>query len=370
MKTTIKATRFVASEAIQFNYNILIENGTISEIIPVDSAAPPQTEIDTTEYLVAPGYIDLHTHGAVGYNFISASHEQLDKIGTYFASHGVTRYLATLMETKQHTIGNALENFHTYKPAASAAIPIGIHLEGPYLSPQYPGDMGSENVRHPDPAEYIPWLDSGLVKMITLAPELPGSLELIQAAKARNIIVSIGHGAPNEMQVQAAFEAGATQISHMFNQMLGLNHHQSGLVDAALLNENIALQIIADEDHLHPVTLQVITKLKQPQKIMLITDSTEENGAAASPHPVDKAMPGTLTMDQAVRNILQFTSLSPWHALQMASNSAAASLNLENQFGKIAPGAAADFVILDESFRVQKTIINGQVAFDAKNKIA
>ena len=369
MKTLIKTNTIASPEGICSGQNILIQNGIIREIVPDSSHTPTDHVIDVSKYLVAPGFMDIHTHGAVGYNFISANHEQLDFIGTAFAKHGVTRYLATLMENDPYKFDQAIHRFQTYCPAACAAIPIGIHLEGPYLCPKYPGDMGKKQVRIPNPAEYLPWFDSGIVRMITVAPELPGAIEMITAAKERGIIVSIGHGSPNDTQVHTAFDAGASQITHIFNQMLGLDHHQAGLIDAALLNDSVALQIIADKDHLHPVTLKVLTKLKSPQYLILVTDSTEENGLNLSIPFDNKAIAGTLTMDQAVRNILEHTKVEPINALQMASTSPATSLNLENTFGSIQPGVTADFVVLDQQMQVVMTLINGNIAYQADIKI-
>ena len=253
--------------------------------------------------------MDRSSHtGAVGHDFMQPESESYNEIGSFFAQKGVTRYLPTLMEKDGLTFDEVLSFLQSYLPSSNAAKPLGVHLEGPYFNTRFPGDMHPSQLRTPQTSEYQKWIRSGQIRLITLAPELDGAPELINFGTQNGVRFALGHCAPNEHQVALAIENGANQVSHLFNQMAGLHHRNPGLASIALMDDRLVCQIIVDKDHLHPAVIKLIYRLKQANKIILITDSTAECGfdsmKTQEQNSVQTTVPGKLTMDQAIRNMI------------------------------------------------------------------
>lgn len=372
MKTTIHSGSVITPNKILPDTSVIIEETIIHSIFPGKDSSASDLTIDAYGCFISPGWIDLHTHGAAGYDFIQSNPEAYNTVGAFFAEHGVTRYLPTLMEKDGLTFDHALPFLKTYSPIFQAAKPLGAHLEGPYFNSKFPGDMNPKQLRSPQPAEYQNWFESGQVKLMTLAPELDGAAQLIAYGRQNGVSFALGHCDPDEVQVAVALEKGADQVSHLFNQMAGLHHRNPGLANVALLNDHLACQIIADQEHLHPAILKLIYRLKPINKIILVTDSTADSGLTNS-HPQSQessrqTVPGKLTMDQAVRNMIRFSGASLLETINMASNSPASALGLEKLYGNIQPGNVADILLLDNQLNVILTMIAGQIVFDPQNR--
>ena len=329
-----------------------------------------------------PGFIDLHTHGAVGADFVFGSSDEIKNISTFFARHGVTSFLASTYAASQTEISTAIDTIRSVKGDEPGARILGIHLEGPWLNPLKAGAQSVSNIRKATPAEALVYLDSGLIKLVAIAPEIVENHWLIKTCKERNITVAAGHTAASYAEMQKAVQLGVTLVTHCFNAMGVLHHREPGVVGAALSLEELRCELIADNIHVHPAVMNILVKAKRPQDVILITDSisavgmpdgeyslegqpvTLANGAARL---ADGTLAGsTLTMDAALRNFAAATRLPLEKIWICLSLNAAKAIHVDDRKGRIAPNYDADLVLLDSNLHVQLTVIEGQICFDAR----
>ena len=320
--------------------------------------------------IVLPGFIDLHVHGGGGLDTMAGG-EAITIIARTHARHGTTALLATTMTAPRHEIEAALRALapHISRRAAGAARVLGVHLEGPYINP---GRLGAQ----PDFATTAT-LDDVLslhalapIRLITIAPELPGHLALIGSLRGHGFVVQIGHSAGSYEDGVAALQAGATGFTHLFNAMTGLHHREPGMAGAALAHADRA-EIIPDLLHVHAGAIRVA--LRAIPGLYCVTDSTAATGMpdgdyALGRHTVTKCLGGvrladgtlagsTLTMDQALRNLVSL-GLSLTEASQRTATLAAEHLGLSDR-GRLVPGAWADMVVLDTTLQLQAVWVEG-----------
>lgn len=338
--------------------------------------------IDCHGCVLLPGFIDLHTHGAVGADFVFGNKVEICGISDFFASHGVTGFLATTYAASQSELTDAIETLSTVMGSEPGARILGIHLEGPWLNPLRAGAQSKGNIRTATQKEALAYFDTGLIRLVALAPEVAENQWIIPTCVERNIIVSAGHTAATYAEMQTAVKMGITQVTHCFNAMGSLHHREPGVIGAALSLPEINCELIADNIHVHPAIMDVLVKSKTPQGVILITDSisaagmpeglyllegqqvTLTNGAARL---ADGTLAGsTLTMDAALRNLANATRL-PLEKIWMCSSlNAAQALHLDDHKGRIAPNFDADLVLLDSNLHVLLTVIEGRICFDAR----
>ena len=334
---------------------------------PVDEA---QARASTLPLLL-PGFIDLHVHGGGGHDTMGAGDAALHIARTH-ARHGTTALLATTMTAPLGEIETALRALAPLchaRPAGTARV-LGVHLEGPYINP---GRLGAQ----PDFAITATLADVlalhalAPLRLVTLAPELPGHIELIVALRTQGFVVQIGHSAGSFEDGVAALAAGATGFTHLFNAMTGLHHREPGMVGAALAHAERA-EIIPDLLHVHPGAIRVA--LRAIPGLYCVTDSTAAAGMPDGDyrlgrHTVTKCLGGvrlpdgtlagsTLTMDQALRNLVAL-GLSLAEASRRTATIAAEHLGLADR-GALAPGGWADVVVLDASLQLQRVLIEGE----------
>ncbi|MEX1021218.1 MAG: N-acetylglucosamine-6-phosphate deacetylase [Litorilinea sp.] len=349
--------------------------------------------LDARDCVVLPGFIDLHIHGAAGHDTMDATPEALLHMARFLVQQGVTGFLPTTMTAPHAATLAALQTVARFvnQPAvnhspvqlttlpAHGARVLGVHLEGPYLSPDFPGAQPAAAIRAPDLAEFTAYLDAAPIRLVTLAPELPGADALIHAAQARGIRVALGHSAATYEQARAAFAQGMDQVTHTYNAMTGLHHRAPGSVGAALVDDRVYAQLIADGIHVHPAAMSILARAKGPDKVVLITDAMAATGMGPGRYalgglPVvvendecrleSGALAGSiLTMDAALRNFMAATALPLETAWISTSYAPACALGLDAHLGAIEPGFAADLVLLDAELRVVATIIGGEVAY-------
>ena len=292
--------------------------------------------------------------------------------------HGVTSFLGTTMSDTSARIEAALDTISAFGSQPQSPF-LGVHLEGPYLNPAYRGSQPAMHLRHPRPEEYLPWLASGQVKVITMAPELPGGEELLQEAIARGITVSIGHSGASYEAARSYFAAGARQITHTFNGMAGIHHRQPGIFVAASEIPEVTFQIIPDGVHVHPAVVRMLARLVGSERVLAITDAMRATGQADGEYAlgdisvtvkngearteVGGLAGSTLTMDQALKNMMRFCDLTLAEALPMFTRVPARSIGLFPQKGSLQVGADADIVLWDEQRGVRSTIIAGELVF-------
>ena len=357
----------------------VIEAGKIDRIEAQNDASGEV--LDAAGLYVIPGMIDVHVHGGDGADTMDATPEALHKMARFFARHGVTVYYPTTMSNPPETIRAAIENVAHCPQPEDGAQHLGVHVEGPYLSPDYPGAQPPSVLRLADPAEYAYWLDSGVVKLITIAPELDGAHELIRAGLARGVEFAAGHTGATYEQMQAAIGLGLRQATHTFSAMSGLHHRRPGTVGAVLTDDRIYAQLIGDGVHTHPAVIKLLARAKGTTRTILITDAMRAAGMPDGEYDLGGALVqvrngvarlsedvlagSTATMDAVLRNMLTYGGLSLTEALPMATAVPAEAMGLAGRKGVLTPGADADIVLLDATYQVRLTLIGGRVIYGA-----
>jgi len=360
---------------------VLVRDGVIAK---VGRATPPHVpevrRIDVGGQVLAPGLIDLHTHGALGHDTMDATPQALHQMASFYARHGVTGFLATTTSEAPESIMAGLRNVaEVMGTGTGAATLLGAHVEGPYLNAERAGAQNPSFIHDPDPNEYRRILGTGVVKMLTLAPELPKSEDLIRFAVAQGAVVSVGHTCASFEEMSRAVALGATQVTHLFNGMEPLHHRRPGAVGAALALDSLRCQLIADNVHVHPVVLNLVVKCKGTGGIILITDAMRAAGMPDGEYELgglrvtvrrgvarlaSGALAGsTLTLERAVGNMMAATDLSLSAALAMATSVPARAIGLQAYKGTIAVGKDADLIVVGPDMRVLLTMVAGDIVY-------
>lgn len=380
MQTILTGGTIFTPDKTLVDHSLIMDGDKIVAVVPgLPTDAAESEIIDTRNLFVIPGFIDIHVHGAVGVDTMDATGEALHAMGDYFARHGVTTFLpTTVTASKQDTKATIRATANT-DPSTTGARHMGIHLEGPYLSHEFRGAQPPQHLRQADPDEYKPWFESGQVRLITVAPEVEGVLDLIHEGSAAGVEFAIGHTSASYEQVEMAVERGLRQATHTFNGMPGLNHRSPGALGAILSDGRLWAQIIVDGVHVHPAVVKLLIKAKGIDRTVIITDAIRATGMSDGDYALGDQMVhvkdgiartdagglagSTLTMDQALSNVMRFADLTLAEALPMLTRVPAASIRMDGTKGSIAPGFDADIVILDQSYQVRMTIVGGNVVY-------
>ncbi len=384
--TVFSGMRILQGQTWLSDHAVVVEHDKIKAIIPKNMASHhhPAKEIKLqADDMLVPGFIDLHVHGARGSDVMDASAESFATIGNALAEEGVTGYLATTMTAPKKEIEAVLAAIPDAIQQKTGAAVLGVHLEGPFIAKDKCGAQNAKNVLAPDAALVAEWqrLAQGAIKLVTLAPELPGVIKLIEALCEANIVAAIGHTDANYEQTTAAIKAGCTHGTHIFNAMSGLHHRAPGAAGALLLTPEVTVDLIADGVHLHPATVEMVYRSKGTDRLILISDAmrakcmcdgqydlggqqvTVQNGVAALK---DGTLAGSLLkIPLAIKNIMQFSGCTLVDALRMVSYNPARKLKLHANKGSIEIGKDADLVVLSSGLDVKMTMREGSVVFAA-----
>ncbi len=331
-------------------------------VVAAGSDPPPRVPDLEHGGLIAPGLVDLQLNGAAGFE-VGGGIDALERIERALVAHGVTSCLATLVTAEDES--NAAAVAAVEERVADPASPIrGLHLEGPFLNPKHAGAHRAQLLRAP--AEGVPaYYHSPAVRLVTLAPELDGALELIAAMRARGVAVALGHSGAGAAQARAAFEAGARIVTHLFNAMGQIHHREPGLAGAALLDERVSLGLIADGVHVVPDMLRLVHRLAA-DRVVLVSDASGTTLAGA---PVARERDGThrdaagrlagsaILLDEMTRRWSSYTGAQIAQAWSAASEAPAGALGLGPG---LYAGGPADLVLLDDEGRVQRTMLGGR----------
>ncbi|MCH5586449.1 N-acetylglucosamine-6-phosphate deacetylase [Shimazuella sp. AN120528] len=329
---------------------------------------------------IIPGLIDIHVHGNANFDVMDGKVESLYGIAKSLSSYGVTSFLATTMTMPIDQIIQAIHAVMQYQqnPSPYARL-IGVHLEGPFISPKRKGAQKEEDILHPthEKLEQIQTLLQDKLKVVTIAPEIPHALETIKILSKNGIICSIGHSDATEKQVKKALDSGATHFTHLFNAMRELHHREPGVVGSALIHHDSSCDIIADMIHVHPSVVRLVFELKTREKLLLISDGMRAvgmgdgifhlGGQKVNVHHCiarldDGSLAGsTLTLNKAVQNMANIVGTSLVDAVYMASTSPAKKLGIDHHKGSLEIGKDADIVVLSDDFNVNLTMIEGQI---------
>ena len=368
---------------------VLVEQGRVLEISPRSSRQLP-TGVSVSDFgdgAMAPGYVDLHIHGSAGYDVMDNSAEALPAIERLLARHGVTSYFPTTVSAPIDTILRALERLanaiekrerdceRNNEDGENRARPLGIHLEGPFISHARRGVHPPESLLAPTLALFEQFWQAarGRIRMMTIAPELDGAPKVIAEAVRRGVCVSLGHSDADFKTAGRGIAAGARHATHTFNAMRPLDHRSPGILGAVLTDRQVSADIIADGVHLDPAIVKLFASAKGPEQTVLITDATSATGMPDGRYrlgsfEVDvhdgkcmangKLAGSVLTMDRAVRNLARFAGWELPQAVAAASQNPARVARISNK-GTLAVGADADFVVLSPAGDVLRSFVRG-----------
>jgi N-acetylglucosamine-6-phosphate deacetylase len=380
----IENAQIIAPDGLWPSGWLLIEGGTIART--GRGAAPDDlsgaARIDGSGLTALPGFIDLHVHGSGGFDTMDATPEAITGMARFFAAHGVTSFLATTVTASAEATTRALSN-----AAACLSLPtggaqlLGVHLEGPYVNLKAKGAQDGQHVRLADPAEYRDWLEMGVIRQVTLAPEFAENRAFLRECAAEGVLVSLGHTQAIYEHVLMAVALGARQTTHTFNAMTALHHRAPGVVGAALTLEALTCEVIADLIHIHPAVLKLTALAKGVEGIVLITDAISGAGMGdgdfelgGQPVHVEDGMAtledGTLagsvlTMEVALGHMQEATGLPLATLWPMSSANAARQLGLGLRKGRLQAGYDADVVLLEATGTVHTTIVGGATVYQA-----
>lgn len=326
---------------------------------------------------IAPGFIDLQVNGGFGVE-VGDDPGAIRTLAARLPETGVTAFLPTIVTSPPEFYPKAIAAFDEARNAPGAR-PLGLHIEGPFLSPQRHGAHRRGLIESANPRLLDRLLAGDAVRLVTLAPERPDAPELIRRLRERGILVSFGHTDATYEQFVAGVDAGARMATHLYNAMSPFGHRAPGAIGAALLDDRITVGLIADGVHSHPASLALAFRMKREARVALVTDMMAAAGMppgtyalggqevhvdGVSARLADGTLAGSIiTMDQAVRNMVHWTGAHLWDVLRMSSRIPARLLGLE-YVGRIRSGDIADLVLLDRDLRVQATIIGGEVVYE------
>ena len=380
--------RFVTAEKLWDGTRLLsnpvvgIEDGRIASISTREAGELPAQvrALDYPATTLAPAFFDVHIHGAAGHDAMEATPEALNAIGSFLAARGTGNYLATtvtapLDETLRALSG--LAKLLAQPPIPAQARPLGIHLEGPFLSHLKRGVQPSEHLLAPDIALFDRLFDAaeGHIRLMTLAPELPGAVELTAHATACGVRVSLGHSNATAAETRAAIAAGAVSATHTFNAMRPLDHHEPGILGVVLTDDSLFAEIICDGIHTAPEMVNLWWKAKGPERGILVTDAMSAAGmpdgeyrlggfavqVANGRATANGVLAGSvLTLDRALANFVRFTGAPLELALRLVTVNPADLTGLGDQAGSLAVGQPANLVAVDAAGKLVASIIDGQ----------
>ena len=383
MRTLLTAKRLWDGTRLLDDPVVTIEDGRIGRIgtrganeIPTGSRV-----VDFPGATLAPALLDVHIHGGAGHDVMEATPGALSTIGHFLGVHGTGGYLATTVTAPLDATLKALSGlakFLSQAPEAGQARPLGIHLEGPFLSHAKRGAHPPAYLLPPDIATFDLLYEAaeGHVRLMTLAPELPGAAELAAHATARGVRISMGHSNATAAETRAAIAAGAVSATHTFNAMRPLDHHEPGILGTVLTTDALFAEMICDGIHVEPELVRLWYRAKGPARAILITDALSAAGMPNGEYqlggmtvhvanrratlPGDVLAGSVLTLDRALANFMEFTGTKLEQALRLATANPAAMTGLEAQAGAVAVGAAANLIALDAKGRLAGSVIGGQ----------
>ena len=387
MITRITNARILLGDRIISGGTVYFEDGVITGV--TGESRPFDATIDARGRYLAPGFIDLHTHGGGGADFLDGTAEAFLTASALHARYGTTTLYPTATSGE---LAETLAMTRAYEQAKAgntigADMP-GLHLEGPYFAMGQRGAQDPRHLRNPDPAEYMPLLDAcPQIRRWSVAPELPGALDMGRELTRRGILASIAHSDAEYPQVAAAWDAGYRHVTHLYSGMSTVHrrnaYRYAGVVEAAYLIDGMTVEIIADGCHLPAELLRLVCRFKGPDRTALVTDSMRGAGMPDGPSmlghrehglpvviedgvaklPDRTSFAGSVaTCDRLVRNMVRLAGVPLTDAVQMATRTPARIMRLEDR-GAIAEGLRADLVLFDEAIHVSRTIVGGRSVY-------
>lgn len=371
------------------NGYLLIEGEKISKIGVIGDGFHLEG-VEVVEFgdgnILIPGMIDLHIHGAAGSDVMDGTFYALQTMTSSLPKEGTTSFLTTTMTSTEKNIEKALENIAAYKIEGNFpgnAEIIGVHLEGPFLSPKRAGAQHPDDIIEPDVELFKKWqkLSDNMIKLVTLAPERQNGLKLTEHLKKTGVVASIGHSDATYEEVVSAINAGVSHVTHLYNGMRGLHHREGGVVGAALLHDEVKCEMIVDGIHIAPEMVKFAYKNKGNDGVILVTDAMRAKclgkgiydlgGQEVTVDEVkatlkDGTLAGSiLKLNHAAKNMMKFTSCTLHDIIQMTAVNPAKQLNIFDRKGSIKEGKDADLVVINNDQEIVMTFCRGKVAYSS-----
>jgi N-acetylglucosamine-6-phosphate deacetylase len=335
--------------------------------------------IDASGNIICPGFIDVHIQGAGGSDILDSTPEALNNISLTLAKLGTTSFLGTtVVKPKEDNKHLRIANGYVNKNLKGANL-LGYHLEGPFINIRKKGGLDPNSIYESssEALEEILNVCEGNLKMMTIAPELQGNLEIIKELKKNKVVAAFAHSEATYEETKAGFDAGISHVTHLFNAMNPINHRQPGPVTAIFEDEYVTAQVISDGHHLHPAVIKMIYRNIGPGRCVCITDGVqgmglpegryiyngkqyESKGGAA--RYLDGTLIGsTMSLGEIAIRFMHFTGCPFYEAIESVSLNPAKVLGIDNKKGKVAEGWDADLVLMDDELKVVKTIVNSEI---------
>lgn len=381
-KTILKGLIIHGEEGILYDHDLLVADGVIQTIAPNLSDQEAQVYSFPSSYHLIPGRIDLHIHGAAGSDVMDGTWEALDTIARKLPEEGVTAFLGTTMTESVPAIEKALINGgNFFRQQKQGARLLGVHLEGPFLSPVRCGAQAKEYLLLPDLSLFQRWqaLSGDIIRLVTLAPELPGAGLLISYLRDTGVVPAIGHSNATYEEALAGIDAGAIHMTHLFNGMTGLHHRDPGVAGAGLFHQGVSVELIADGIHVHHEMIRLAYQLKGKDRIFLVSDAIrakymgDGNYKLGGQDVVVCGGKATLTngtlagsvlkLDEGVKRLIQASLCTLEDSIFFTSVNPAKQLNVYDRKGSITPGKDGDLVVLDDRYDVVMTLCRGKIAY-------
>ncbi|KPI46449.1 N-acetylglucosamine-6-phosphate deacetylase [Clostridioides difficile] len=333
--------------------------------------------IDFSGKYIAPGLVDTHIHGILGADIMDNTFEAINTISKGLLKYGVTSFLPTTLTDSIDKLSDSIENISNNYDKVEGAKIQGIYLEGPFFTEKHKGAQNEKYFKDPSIDILKSWQKKAknLIRKIAIAPERKNSIEFTKYATENNISVALGHSSATFEQVEQAVNSGAKVFVHMYNGMSPLNHREPGMVGAAMALKNTYAELICDGHHVSPIAAKIIMDIKSRNNIALITDCMRAGAMDDGQYTLGKfnvnvkngvarlsngSLAGSvLTMDNAVKNIVNWNISTLEDAIKMATYIPALSCNIDNICGSICQGMDADFIVIDNDFNIHETYING-----------
>ena len=341
-------------------------------------------EFQLPGFYLAPGFFDIHVHGGVGVQFGATDDpaQELARYSEWVVSTGVCAYLCSIAAP---SAAELIAKVTSFVPALEkqylGSLPLGLHLEGPYLNPERKGAFNPAWLRQPDLDEAAALIESGKgwIRQVTLAPELPGADRVAQLFSDAGIVVALGHSNTDYATASAALQGDYRHVTHTYNAQRGFHHREPGVLGAVLASDDITTELIADNVHVHPGAMRILLRCLGTDRVVLVTDAmaaaglpdgeydllgnivTVQGGRATLPDGTIAS--GTAGMHDCVRNVNQLLDVPLYAAAKMASSVPARAMGVSDQIGSLAVGQPANLVVFDDQVDIAMTVVSGQVAY-------
>ena len=375
----IKNVRLITPYEVLNGYAVIIRDGKIADILSQEDVTPEGFDelVDGEGNFLAPGFIDIHNHGSLGYDIMDSTEEALDTIGEFHLNNGVTSYLGTIITSSYNDIINAIENVVSYKNKEGLSQIIGIHLEGPFFAVEKKGAQPEIYIKKPnmDVIRNIIDTSKGKLKSVSIAPELEGALDIISYLKENEVSVTMAHTTATYEEARRGVDHGVSIATHIFNGMRSFSHREPGVIGLSLVDERVFCELIYDRIHLHDGAVKIALKMKGIDRIVLISDAMRAAGLAEGDYELGgqkvivkngaarlesgNLAGSTLNLRVAVSNLIRYLDIPIHEAVRMASLTPAKAINMDKHKGSIEIGKDADLIFLDDNINILGAIVGG-----------